>query len=1054
MITQFRSDKVRALLIYLALKPDQPHQRRTLAGLLWPEVADKQALESLRTTLYRLRQSLDKVSPGLSKTLITVTHQTIDFNTNIAVKVQTDVIYFQTLLAASEAHPHDQLSDCLICLEQLTQASKLYQGELLPGFSLADAPAFEEWLLFQREMLHQQALLVFKHLADAYEARSDYDQAHAYTSRLLKLSPYREASHRQLMRLLAYRGLPDQALAQFAICQQLLRDEVGAEPEAETMALAEQIRQGTLSHRALLPVKAADEAAREQTNDVHNLKSRRQKRHNLPAQITAFIGRTTELAEIREKLSRPEVRLLTLTGPGGTGKTRLGLQTGLELLDDFADGVFFVTLAPISDSLLVNTVIAETLGVHPTGDRPVIERLKETLQDQHLLLILDNFEQVLEAAPMVTELLAAAPKLKVVTTSRTLLRLNGEWDYPVPPLRVPNPNNLPSLAHVTEYEAVQMFNERALAVKTDFALTEDNAPAVVEICIKLDGLPLAIELAAARIRLLPPQNILTQLSSRLKFLTAGARDLPARHQTLRNTIDWSYNLLETEEKVLFQRLAVFAGGCTIEAADAVSNIDEDMDVLNGLESLVDKNFIKQSVRDEPRFGMLETIREYGLERLTEHDEAKTIRKAHAQYFMELAEAAEPHMYARGQVTWVKRLETEHDNLRTALQWSIENDVEICLRLAGALGFFWHIHSHHLEGRDWLLKVLAQTEDSELDLDKFRAKALNKAGYLSMFLSNIRQANALLEKSVALWEKIGEQLGLAHALCDFGAALQVQPDLPKAREALEASIAIFRQLNNKEGLARSLFWHGHATMQQRDYEQARASAEECILLSREIGMTTHIGSASLTLGRVAVGEEDYATAQSFYEDSLRIFKEMEDKPGVAIGLDLLGSLAYRQAHYQQAKTSLEKSLLIWQELGNRMSEAWVSYILGYIAIHQKQGQQAASYLNKSLLIYQERNKLTGIARCFLGLAEVASLDKETDRAAQLFGIAEAYLEVSQVKLGNAINDLFDHIAAISHVEYEQLVAAVRAELDEASFEIAYAKGQAMSLEEAVAYALGQ
>ncbi len=404
-ITQFRTDKVRALLIYLTLEPDQPHQRRTLAGLLWPEVSDKQALESLRTTLYRLRKTLDKVSPGLSKMLITVTHQTIRFNTSTTMQVQTDVTYFQTLIAASEAHPHKQLSDCSVCLEQLTEASKLYQGELLPGFSLADAPAFEEWLLFQREMLHQQALLVFKQLADAYEAQSDFDQAFTYASRLLKLDSYREDSHRQLMRLLAYRGLPDQALVQFSVCRQLLRAKLGTEPEPETVALAEQIQQGALKkvEQEPPPPSSPSLAPSSPTQRQEGQPSTPRHDWNDAPVIGDFFGRTEELAQLQKWLIIDRCRLVTILGMGGLGKTSLAAQIARAVADQF-DVVTWQSLlnAPKLDELLPSML--QTLHGSPVLDYPdslseQLSLLLDQLRQKRCLLVLDNLETILQSEP-------------------------------------------------------------------------------------------------------------------------------------------------------------------------------------------------------------------------------------------------------------------------------------------------------------------------------------------------------------------------------------------------------------------------------------------------------------------------------------------------------------------------------------------------------------------------------------------------------------------------------------------------------------------------------
>jgi len=441
--------------------------------------------------------------------------------------------------------------------------------------------------------------------------------------------------------------------------------------------------------------------------DFPSLKTLDNRPNNLPAQAALLVGREKEIEAVRGRLLRPDVRLLTLTGPGGTGKTRLALQVAAEVLDDFEHGVFFVALAPISDPGLVVPTMAQTLGLKETAGQPLIETLKDYLRDRALMLVLDNFEQVLAAASRVAELLAAGPQLKVLVTSRAVLRVYGEHEFPVPPLTLPDPQRLPPPERLTQYEAVRLFIERALAVKPDFAVTNDNAPAVAEICRRLDGLPLALELAAARIRLLPPQAMLARLERRLPLLTGGARDLPARQQTLRNAIAWGYDLLGPGEQTLFRRLAVFVGGCTLEAAEAVGG--GAVEVLDGIESLVGKSLLRQEegVGGEPWFAMLETIREFALERLEESGEAEAIRRQHAAHYLELAEQAESALKGSQQMAWLEQLEREHDNLRAALRRSVERgEAEYGLRLGGALGRFWWMHGYLIEGRAWLTALLA------------------------------------------------------------------------------------------------------------------------------------------------------------------------------------------------------------------------------------------------------------------------------------------------------------------------------------------------------------
>src|SRR5688572_13755648 len=434
-------------------------------------------------------------------------------------------------------------------------------------------------------------------------------------------------------------------------------------------------------------------------------------RNNLPLQPTPLVGREKEVSEVCDLVRGEETRLLTLTGPGGIGKTRLALQAAADLLEDFPDGTYLMLLATLTEAELFLPAVAETLGVRETGEQPLDESLKDYLHERRLLLVLDNFEQVLEAAPTVTELLAVAPGLKVLATSRAPLGLYGEHVYPVPPLTLPDLKRPPPLERLTQYEAVGLFLERARALKPDFEVTNESAPAVAEICVRLDGLPLAIELAAARIKMLPPKAILQRLTSRLKLLTGGARDLPERQRTLRATIEWSHALLDEGEQLLFGRLAVFAGGRALEAIEAICDAEGDLpvDAFEGVSSLVDKSLLGQEEgpNGEPRFVMLETIHEFAREKLQGSGEAEQIKRVHAEYFLTLAEEAFPELRGPDQLEWLERLEAEHDNIRTALSWALEGkEVEVALRLGGALSWFWSMRGYYGEGRRWLEEALA------------------------------------------------------------------------------------------------------------------------------------------------------------------------------------------------------------------------------------------------------------------------------------------------------------------------------------------------------------
>jgi predicted ATPase/class 3 adenylate cyclase len=533
--------------------------------------------------------------------------------------------------------------------------------------------------------------------------------------------------------------------------------------------------------------------------------------NNLPVQPTSLIGREKELAALLNILQRKEVRLLTLTGPGGTGKTRLGLQIAAELIDGFADGVYFVNLAHLSDPTLVVSTIAKTLGLKETGEQPLHDLLKGYLRDKHLLLLLDNFEQVASAALQVADLLATCPQLKIIVTSRAVLHVRGEQEFPVPPLAVPDPTRVSDLIALSHYEAVELFVSRAQAVKPEFQLSKTNAPTIAEICARLDGLPLAIELAAARIKLLPPQALLARLGRPFAVLTGGPHDAPARHQTLRNTIAWSYNLLEAQEQRLFRQLATFVGGCTLEAIEAVCTVLETsiptIEIVDSVTSLIDKSILQQTEQEseQPRLVMLETIREYGLEALETSGEMEATRQAHALYYLAMAEKAEPELVGPEQAVWLERLEQEHDNLRAALEWSLgpgENGHrrEIALRLGGALRRFWIVYGHWSEGRSFLERALEESKGVSASV---QANALITAANLANMQTDNDRAEALAEKSRALYQELEDTQGIALSLRQLAVVAARRGKLTEERMLNEEALALFREVGDKEGGGRRL-----------------------------------------------------------------------------------------------------------------------------------------------------------------------------------------------------------------------------------------------------------
>jgi predicted ATPase/transcriptional regulator with XRE-family HTH domain len=769
-------------------------------------------------------------------------------------------------------------------------------------------------------------------------------------------------------------------------------------------------------------------------------------RSNLPAPLTSLIGREHDVAAVHSYLLNPDIRLITLIGPPGIGKTRLSVRAATEALPDFPAGVFFVALETIEDETRVAPAIAHVLGLEAHDRRSDVERLTDSLGQRRLLLVLDNFEQIIQAAPLVSDLLSACSQMKIIVTSREALRVPGEWQYPVPPLAVPEAQQPIALDGGIQSSALTLFAERARAYRPDFALNVDNVQAVATLCRQLDGLPLAIELLASRIRWLSPQAMVAQLADAAALHVDGMRGVPNRQKKLFNAIDWSYQLLTDEEQCVLAALSVFSGGFTLEAAAALQPSPGNVKpVTEYVLSLADKCLVQRAdgLHDEPRFRLLVVIREFALDRLRERNEEATLRDRHAAYFLDFAGQADREIHGPQQVDWLDRLELEHDNYYTALEWCVSRQrTETALRLMGALNWMWRLRGYWDEACEWFAKVRVLPDVAHFPAAN--VKVLNGMGRQNWALGDYAAARAVLEESrdIGLTLGMGGEAGLAGALDFLGMVARYSENDLDGAEAFHAeAVALYRKADHQWGMAEATFHLGLVASDRQEYALALSYFETSLKMFRQLGDLWGFNRLYTGMGVLFLQQGDLAKARATFEQMLMGEQQIRHKPGVIVALLYLGDVHRHEGNYQQAGEVFQTSLALSREYGF-MSDIVVSLgSLGQVALHQDDTATARTCFVGSLTAGMKLGSRIGKGENLAWLAAVAASCQQPDRAARLSGAAQAIFEVVGWQM-----------AAIDRTEIDRRLQIAREQLGEERFAALQAEGRALTLEQAIDLAL--
>lgn len=1056
-------NQVRALLAYLAIESDRAHSRDVLAVLLWPDSPEIAARKNLRQALTTLRAAIRDESAR--PPFLLITRETIQLNPS--ADIDSDAAEFTALVEANASHAHKSLAACPACIDRLTRAAGLYKGDLLKNLTIPDSMAFEEWLLLARERMRLQMIDGLGRLVAASEHKADNEAAIQFSRRRLVLDPWNEDAYRALMRVLARCGQRTAALVEFERCKRLLAEELDIEPSAETVMLYDRIRT-------------------ESGSQIQSVPSERTLPGTpcLPVPLTSLIGREKEISDLLDLLRQERVRLVTLMGSPGIGKTRLSMQVAAALAGDFEGNVYFVSLADITSPSLTLPTIVMALGLGESARLAPIDQLQAALLEQKALLVLDTFEQVVDAAPNLADLLRACPRLKILVTARSPLHLRGEQRFMLHPLALPDPYCSPDTGLVGASPAVRLFVERVQAVMPEFNLSTKNAETIAAICRRLDGLPLAIELAAASIRLMSPQRLLERLNgeggSAFQVLKAESRDGDAHHQTLLQAFQWSYDLLDASTQTLFTRLGVFVHGCTLEAADAVCNVgDIHPASMDGIAALLDNCLLQQEegIDGEYRFTLLTTLREFTLDRLAANGEWDALRQRHADYFLTFAKLAEPELTGKDQIVWSERVEKDLDNLRAALDWTLASSPLQALQLAVALFPFWHVRSYLNEGRGYLEQALIRNPHP----GALRARALAITSLMAQRQGDYGLALELVEESVRICRELDEHSGLAYALNNQAIVLMSMGENRQALQVANESLALSHHPDYPLGIARAHMIIGQIALNEDRLEAACQALETSLSFWRRSGDMKNAVLCQINLGRARLVSGNYPEAYALIEESLNLSRKIKDRhwemvalwnlaeihlqlgsleEGAplladcleqarrlgdrfieATSLSRLGRICINRAEMEEGTRLFNASLELGRQIGSKWIIADGLSHLGTAALRSGQLQTAEAMFSQSLDLFHLQGELGELVHTLEQLALTYYGQARFARAARMFGAAQAWRSASG-----------EPLPPVERLEQEHALAGLKSQLGSQEWTRLWAEGQSLTLDQAAAYAL--